>query len=85
MFVNNYPLFPTEMFRANIISSISLLLKILFKFKKKIVQNHFHGRSLDLYCQLNQIAQMVDCHARDLEVRGLNPGPGLNFSLEFKL
>ena len=26
---------------------------------------------------------MVECQARDLEVRGSNPGPGLNFSLEF--
>ena len=28
---------------------------------------------------------MVERQARDLEVRGLNPGLGLNFSLEFKL
>ena len=27
---------------------------------------------------------MVERHARDLEVRGSNPGPGSNFSLEFK-
>ena len=28
---------------------------------------------------------MVECQARDLEVRGSNPGPGSNFSLEFKI
>ena len=27
---------------------------------------------------------MVEGHARGLEVRGSNPGPGKNFSLEFK-
>ena len=28
---------------------------------------------------------MVKLYARDLEVRGSNPGPGSNFSLELKL
>ena len=28
---------------------------------------------------------MVEHQTRDLEVRGLNPGPDSNFSLEFKL
>ena len=28
---------------------------------------------------------MVERQARDLEVRGSNPGPSLNISLEFKL
>ena len=27
---------------------------------------------------------MVEHQARDLEVRGSNPGPGPNFSIEFK-
>ena len=27
---------------------------------------------------------MVERHAKDLEVRGSNPGPGSNFSFEFK-
>ena len=31
------------------------------------------------------MAQVVERQARDLEVRGSNPGPGSNFSLEFKL
>ena len=26
---------------------------------------------------------MVECQAEDLKVRGSNPGPGSNFSLEF--
>ena len=30
------------------------------------------------------IAQVAERQARDLEVRGSNPGPGSNFSLEFK-
>ena len=37
-------------------------------------------------CTVNwtRIALVVEHQARDLEVRGLNPGPRLNFSLEFK-
>ena len=31
------------------------------------------------------MAQVVERQARDLEARGSNAGPGLNFSLEFKL
>ena len=38
-------------------------------------------------CTVNwtRIAQVVEHQARDLEVRGSNPGLGSNFSLEFKL
>ena len=35
--------------------------------------------------QLNQDSSMVECQARDLKVRGSNPGPGSNFSLELKI
>ena len=31
------------------------------------------------------ISQVAESQARDLEVRDSNPGPGSNFSLEFKL
>ena len=44
----------------------------------------FNRGSLELYHQLNQAAQVVEYQAKDLEVRGSNPGPGLNFCLEFK-
>ena len=34
---------------------------------------------------IDRIAQVGERQARDLEVRGSNPGPSSNFSLEFKI
>ena len=31
------------------------------------------------------LAQVIECQATDLEIRGSNPGTGSKFSLEFKL
>ena len=38
-----------------------------------------------MYVNWTRLAQVVKRQARDLEVRGSNPGPGSKFSLEFKL
>ena len=46
------------------------------------VASVFQEEGLSVNWQLNQIAQLVERQARDLEVRGSNPGSGANFCLE---
>ena len=45
----------------------------------------FQESDLDRTVNWTRISQVVERHARDLELRGSNPGPGSNFSLEFKM
>ena len=40
--------------------------------------------SRSLVWRSTRIVQVVERQVRDMEVRGSNPGPGLNFSLEFE-